>query len=401
MLNARSLSAVTKPCTPRSSFVIVAPTPELRWKLSGSCCSRSTVAEVSANWTSIRVFQVSQFCRAMSSSRTRPSASMPARPTPSAVATPWPSTRSKTYLSSSGSQAFRAAMTSANDSTAPTARRFGARKAAALRKRVPASIQPEQSRAASTSAKNPVERVGGRSQVAGLRVEGGAPRELFRPCGCRAPAPGVGREHEGLPRGAAEEQRLEIVKGPVHVAERGAGLGSVERSLDDAILARGQPPRAGELDAGPVRERELGGTVVLALLLTPERLAAREQPAGDAVDRRKVERPEREVGEVDAQVHQAPAPGEPGIVEPGLVRAVGVVEHEVDCVDLAELAGVDALLQLAHALGVSIRQVDAEEPVRGAGRFEDGAHLGPGAAERLLTEHGQPAPQRRDALLGV
>src|ERR1700704_3668162 len=247
MLKASSLSAVTNPCTPRSSFVIVAPTPELRWKLRGSCCSRSTVAEVSANWTSIRVFQVSQFCRAMSNSRSRPRASMPARPTPSTVATLWPPTRSKTYLSTSGSQAFRAAITRANDSTVPTARRFGARKAAALRRRVRASIQGEQSRAASTSAKNPIERVSGRSQVAGLPVEGAAPRELFSPCGCRTPAPGVGREHQGLARGAAEEQRLEVVKGPVPVPERPPGFVPEKETLDDEILARGQPPRAGEL----------------------------------------------------------------------------------------------------------------------------------------------------------
>ncbi len=130
-------------------------------------------------------------------------------------------------------------------------------------------------------------------------------------------------------------------------------------------------------------------------------MASGKQRAAHARQGGEAERPQREVDEVDAEIHHASAAGELRIVEPRLVGAVGVVEHEVHRADLAQLALVDAALHLAHAGGVPVREIHAEEPVGGAGGLEHGAHLCAVASERLLAEHGEAPLESGDALLRV
>ena len=66
-----------------------------------------------------------------------------------------------------------------------------------------------------------------------------------------------------------------------------------------------------------------------------------------------------------------PPPDERRVVEPRLVRAVGVVEDEVDGVDLAELAAGDELARPRARRRVAVGEVDAEQPVGRARRLDD------------------------------
>ena len=74
-----------------------------------------------------------------------------------------------------------------------------------------------------------------------------------------------------------------------------------------------------------------------------------------------------------------PPPGERRVVEPRLVRAVGVVEHEVGTEQLAELAGTAARAR-AERLGVPVGEVDPEQPVGASRGLDDAPRLGRRAA---------------------
>src|SRR4051812_16507288 len=102
-----------------------------------------------------------------------------------------------------------------------------------------------------------------------------------------------------------------------------------------------------------------------------------------------------------AEIHDAAAARERRLVEPGLVRPVSVVEHEICRVDVPQLAGAYHLADSSHPFGKAVRQVDTEQPVRGARSVYDGSHLLCRSAERFLTEYGRAAFQCTDRLLRV
>src|SRR5205085_6799032 len=131
---------------------------------------------------------------------------------------------------------------------------------------------------------------------------------------------------------------------------------AVKGDADDAVAAGAEVPRAGELQRGAAGEVDARGGEVLDGVR-----AVMEEARAHALHARKAERPEREVDKVDAEVDDAAAAGERGVVEPWLVGTVRVVEDEIGGVDLAERAAVDDLLHRAHRFGEAIRQVDAEE----------------------------------------
>ena len=97
------------------------------------------------------------------------------------------------------------------------------------------------------------------------------------------------------------------------------------------------------------------------------------------------------------EVDQAAAAGQRAIGEPRLVRAVRVVEDEVDGVDVAEL--VADLPQRLHRTRVAVGEVHAEQPVRVAGAVQHAPRLGRVSGERLLAEHGDTALQGCHRLL--
>lgn len=92
-------------------------------------------------------------------------------------------------------------------------------------------------------------------------------------------------------------------------------------------------------------------------------MAARIELTVDALDDRRVERPEEQIDEMDAEVHHASAAGEARIVEPRLVRAVRIVEHRVGGIDVAERSVVKQRLQFGQLkkLKNTLRDMGGEE----------------------------------------
>src|SRR3984893_4010450 len=118
------------------------------------------------------------------------------------------------------------------------------------------------------------------------------------------------------------------------------------------------------------------------------------QPAADSADLRIVEDQQRKVHQVYAEVHDTAAAGLLQIVEPGLVRAVCVVKHEICGVDLAELAASGQVHQLRNARNRAIAQIYAQQPVAGSGGPYDLRSLRGSSGQRFLTKHGAPMLER-------
>ena len=100
-----------------------------------------------------------------------------------------------------------------------------------------------------------------------------------------------------------------------------------------------------------------------------------------------------------AEVHHASASGERGIVEPGLVRPVGVMKDEVRRVDPTEFSGADHVAHPPHPFGEAIGQVHGEEPVRPARGVDGGPHLAFRPPQRFLAEDRGTPFERPDRLL--
>src|SRR3954467_14603480 len=101
---------------------------------------------------------------------------------------------------------------------------------------------------------------------------------------------------------------------------------------------------------------------------------------------------------MDSEVHHTSSPGEIGIVKPGLVRTVGVMEDEITRENFADAALEDSFTYQAHALGKAIGKIDAEKAVRFTGNIHDGRHLGGGASQGLLAKYRETVLESTDAL---
>jgi hypothetical protein len=100
-----------------------------------------------------------------------------------------------------------------------------------------------------------------------------------------------------------------------------------------------------------------------------------------------------------AQVEQTSAAAEAPIPAPGLVRAIGIVEREIDGHDVAEIAFAHASPQLRHAADVAITEVDAEQPVGAARGIDDPLDIAERSRQRFLAEHRQAMFQANQRLL--
>jgi hypothetical protein len=141
--------------------------------------------------------------------------------------------------------------------------------------------------------------------------------------------------------------------------------------------------------------------MVLHRVAGAERCAAGMEVRRHSLDARVTERPEREVHQVDAEVHDAAAARQRPVVEPGLVRPVGVVEDEVGREDPPQFAGLDEIADAPGALGEAVGQVHRQQPVRRPCRLHHRGRLRRRPAERLLAEHRRAGAQRGDGLPGM
>ena len=77
------------------------------------------------------------------------------------------------------------------------------------------------------------------------------------------------------------------------------------------------------------------------------------------------------------------------------------MEHQIDRMDMPQLAGLNALADRAHARRPPIGEIDAQQPVCSPRRIDHRRHFRATAAERLLAEDGNAPVQRPDGLFGV
>jgi hypothetical protein len=63
------------------------------------------------------------------------------------------------------------------------------------------------------------------------------------------------------------------------------------------------------------------------------------------------------------------------------------MEHEIERIDVSELAALDKLTHALHRGRVSIREIDAQQPVGLACSLDDRARFSGGSREGLLAEH--------------
>src|SRR5690349_9874620 len=180
-------------------------------------------------------------------------------------------------------------------------------------------------------------------------VVGAIGRELARPCNSGTSAPCVRRLDEPLASRAGVALRGEVVERAVDVTERSASARAMEMRLDDRVATCREIPRAGE-----PRDR-VGFEVQLRDRVVFDDLRGRRQSRALRIERarhtrytRKAERPEREIDEVRPEIDHTAAARELDIPKPRLVGPVGVVKHEVDRVDVSELAGVYELMDALH-----------------------------------------------------
>src|SRR5829696_1001703 len=130
-------------------------------------------------------------------------------------------------------------------------------------------------------------------------------------------------------------------------------------------------------------------------------LAMREQRTGDAHYLLAFEQPLREIDKMRAQIDNAATARQGRIVEPGLVRSVSIVEHEISGVDGSQLATTHEIMHLAHAADKSIGEVDTQQPVRPPCGCDYSRCLTLRPAERFLAEDCDTPLERCDGLFGM
>src|SRR3546814_19203402 len=89
------------------------------------------------------------------------------------------------------------------------------------------------------------------------------------------------------------------------------------------------------------------------------------------------------------------------VVEPRLVRPIGIVEDEIERMDASKSACGQQVQDLPHRFGMAIAEVYPQKPVGGAGGGDHLLRLGAVAAKRLLAEDGKTMFQRPDHLVGL
>src|SRR3546814_12484303 len=87
---------------------------------------------------------------------------------------------------------------------------------------------------------------------------------------------------------------------------------------------------------------------------------------------------------MDAKLHHAPPARKARVVEPRLVRPIGIVEDEIERMDASKRACGQQVPDLPHRFGMAIAEVYPQKPVGGAGGGDHLLRLGAVAAKRLL-----------------
>src|SRR5882724_10766240 len=181
----------------------------------------------------------------------------------------------------------------------------------------------------------------------------------------------------------------EVVEGTFHVTENYGSPSAVEGCLDDRILSRGEPPRTGDTHRSTRSQLHLGKRVVFQLAhWLAQRLSLGVQPAGHILDLGIPQSEQRQIQQMDAQIHDTTTARLLSIVEPGFIRAVGIVEHEVGRINIAETARARQLQELRNTGNGAIAEIHAQQCVAGTGGRDDSGGFRRGPGERLLTENG-------------
>ena len=252
----------------------------------------------------------------------------------------------------------------------------------------------------------------GRAVRSDVRVLRDRAKEVERLVGERvAPADDVARRPPEIPERVVrlrDEHRLEASRPvavgpedlklvqPLHV-ERQRALGAVDLPLERVPPAE-REPRCLDRPDGPALELDRGLERVVD---APARQEGADEP-GDGRDLADEE--PRQVDDVGAEVAERAGPRLVRLEAPGVQRGIVAPVLEVapaEVADLAELAGVDQLARQPHRRHEAV--VEAAQVLDAGGRhaLPDLVALGGVAAERLLAEHVLARLGRGDRRLGV
>src|SRR5690606_38679854 len=155
---------------------------------------------------------------------------------------------------------------------------------------------------------NPIEDPGHFGEAIGRRVEAWILGQCSGPGCARAAAPSVGRGDQALALRALVVVGFAVVETAAHVAQGYRASRAVEAGFDHGLLPRMAAPGAGQANVGAAGEIEASDSVGFAFRRAGrERLSARIKPRRDSFGGGKIEHPQGEVSEVDAEVYHAAA----------------------------------------------------------------------------------------------
>jgi hypothetical protein len=127
----------------------------------------------------------------------------------------------------------------------------------------------------------------------------------------------------------------------------------------------------------------------------------RQEPTGRVSHPWKTKHPQRQVNQMQAQINDAATTRLHGVIKPGFIGTIGVMEDQFHGIDLANLTRLNEPSHGLYAMHETVGQVYSEESIGCPGGVHDTAGLGSRAPQWFLAKHRQPGSQGLDRLLGM
>src|SRR6266513_426776 len=197
-------------------------------------------------------------------------------------------------------------------------------------------------------------------------VKRGISRQAACPFHCRAPKPLVRRRGQYFATRRVKAFGNEIVERAVHVAHARAAFCSVKGRFDDSVASGVQMPRATQVNRSAAGEIESRRSVVVANASELVNPFAVVQQSTRHANNRLIEHPKRRVHQMNPKNDDATTTRVYPIIEPGLLRAIRIMEDKIYSEDFAELILPNELPNASQRFRVAIREIDAEEAIGGA-----------------------------------
>ena len=162
----------------------------------------------------------------------------------------------------------------------------------------------------------------------------------------------------------------EIVERAVHVAHGRAAFCSVKGRFDDSVASGMQMPRATQVNRGAAGEIQPGRSVIFTNAVESLNPFAVVQQSTGHANNRLIKNPKRRVDQMNPKIDDATTTRVYPIIEPGLLRAIRIMETQIYSENFAKLILPNELPNASQRFRVAIREIDAEEAIGGAGHVD-------------------------------